>query len=233
MCQIGGLKRNRTHAIRLRREGKSYLDISRELGIAKSTLSGWLRNISLTDQQRKNLNAQWKVGTSKALELARATHRRMKLDRHSKVETEVKRYINSVEISRDILEMLFVGLYLGDGFKNNGRVGLGNADPDIVLLFVTLLRKLYLINESKLRVQVFARADQIEDELLEYWSSLLEIPVTHFYKTQFDKRTANIKSRDNYHGVCAVVYADIKMQWRILGIGKEMIEYVRTLEMGS
>lgn len=216
-------------AIDLRQQGKSYREIERELGIAKSTLSGWLRGVSLTSEQWAQLHTQWLEGTSRARALARDAHRRMKKERMNKIEREVKEYLSSVEINRDILKILFVGLYLGDGFKNNGRVGLGNADPNIVLLFVTLLRKLYLVKESKLRAQIFARSDQHETELIAYWSTLLAIPPNRFHKTQFDKRTVNIKSRDSYHGVCAVVYADTQMQWRILGIGKEMIEYVRAL----
>ncbi len=216
-------------AIKLRKQGKSYREIGIELGIAKSTLSGWLRDVALTTDQRTHLKIQWLEGTAKALELARTTHRRKKQDRINLIAQEVGKYVKSVDKNRDFLEMLFVGLYLGDGFKNNGRVGLGNADPDIVLLFVTLLRKLHHVQELKLRAQIFARSDQNETELITYWSSLLNIPTNRFHKTQFDKRTVNIKSRDNYHGVCAVVYADTLLQWRILGIGKEMIEYVRTL----
>src|SRR5688572_12644217 len=135
-------------AISLRKQGKSYREINMELGIAKSTLSGWLRDIQLTKEQRTRLTAQWQEGTSRARGLAQIAHRMMKQKRVNKVEQEVKQYVHSIHISRDILEILFVGLYLGDGFKSNGRVGLGNADPSIVLLFVTLLRKLYLVPES-------------------------------------------------------------------------------------
>lgn len=42
-------------AIELRLQGKSIKDISRELGVAKSSVSVWVRNVELNDYQISNL----------------------------------------------------------------------------------------------------------------------------------------------------------------------------------
>jgi hypothetical protein len=42
----------RDHAVALRLQGKSYNDIRRELGVSKSTLSLWLRDVPLTEEHR-------------------------------------------------------------------------------------------------------------------------------------------------------------------------------------
>ena len=143
-----------------------------------------------------------------------------------------KEYTNK-HFADDVLQMLFVGLYLGDGFKIEGRVGLGNADPGIVLLFIVLLEKLYKVDRSKLKAQIFARVDQDECELLNFWSNGLNLDRMQFYKTQFDYRTKGKDSRINYHGVCAVSYNDTLLQRKILAIGREMVKYVSTLNSGS
>ena len=125
-----------------------------------------------------------------------------------------------------ILELFLAGLYLGDGFKIEGRLGLGSSNPKILVTFITLIRKLYKVNERRLRSAIFARADQNEKELLNYWSKLLNIPKRQFHRTQIDQRTHYSTSFTNYKGVCSVVYADVGLQRRILAISNMMLKYI-------
>lgn len=217
-------------ALRFRLAGKSYREIEVKLGVARSTLSGWLKNVSLSLEQREDLRKRWLVGTALGRMRGSAANHLKKLDMQKGVDGEVKSFISNLPIDRNMLELFLAGLYLGDGFKVNGRVGLGNANPRIVLLFVQLLRNLYNIDEGKLRAQIFARLDQREEDLIAYWSRLLRIGPSRFHKTQFDIRTIKKPTRDDYHGVCSVVISDTRLQRRILAIGAEMIEFVGTLK---
>ena len=45
----------REQAVAMRREGRSYREIREELGVSKSTLSLWLRDVMLTEEQRHAL----------------------------------------------------------------------------------------------------------------------------------------------------------------------------------
>ena len=55
----------------LRRKGVSMTLIERELGIPRSTLSGWFKTIKLTEDQRtklmKNKSDGWKIAREKAV----------------------------------------------------------------------------------------------------------------------------------------------------------------------
>jgi orotate phosphoribosyltransferase-like protein len=62
---INKLSSIKKEAIRLRKKGRSYNEISKELGVAKSTLSLWLKGIPLTSEQRKRFY------TKRILNLAR------------------------------------------------------------------------------------------------------------------------------------------------------------------
>lgn len=212
-------------AISLRLTGKSYREISTKLKIAKSTLNGWLKNVEITNAQKQKLREQWLAGLAKARSMAGERNKKAKLDRIQVGQIAAKRLLESMSLDNAELELFLAGLYLGEGFKIENRLGLGNANPDIVLLFITLLRKLYTIQESKLRGAIFGRADQNSEVLLKYWSNILEIPINQFHKTQLDQRTKNTISRDNYFGVCAVSYNDTSIQRRILAIGNEMLKY--------
>lgn len=220
-------------AIWLRKQGKSYREIEKELGIARSTLSYWLKNVDISKVQSLKLYSNWVKGITNGRKKGAIANRATKISRMETVDSVVLSEYKSKRLSDFELEMLFVGLYLGDGFKVEGRVGLGNADPGIVLLFVVLLEKLFNVSRSKLRAQIFARVDQKENALLSYWSKQLNITIAQFHKTQFDYRTSGKVSHTDYHGVCAVSYNDTLLQRKILAIGKEMIKYVSTLNPGS
>lgn len=211
-------------AVKLRLQGKSYREISEELKIAKSTLNGWLKNIEISPEQRQRLVEQWKLGLHKARLQSQLVKKARKLENIHESQVFAQDFLKSIELDNKTLELFLAGLYLGEGFKVNGRLGLGNANPQIMCLFITLIRKLYPINESKLNAQIFARADQDPELLVNYWSDLLNIPQAQFHRTQVDARAKN-PTRPNYFGVCAVNYSDVVLQRRILAIGREMLKY--------
>lgn len=216
-------------AIILRQQGKSYREIEKELGIARSTLSYWLNSIQISKIQSDVLRERWVEGTANARRLGSIANKLAKVQRLANIDKDVRdQYLNQERTFKE-LEMLFIGLYLGDGFKVEGRLGLGNADPGIVLSFVILVEKLYKVQRRELKAQIFARSDQNVNELVNYWARLLNISVTQFYKTQIDLRSRGKSTRENYYGVCAVSYNSVILHRKILAICKEMIKYVSTL----
>ncbi|MFA6386005.1 MAG: hypothetical protein WCW29_04660 [Candidatus Paceibacterota bacterium] len=215
-------------AISLRLTGQSYREISTGLKVSKSTLSGWLKNIEITSVQKHKLHQRWIVGLAKARSKAGERNKQARLNRIQEGKIAAKKLLESMPLNAAELELFLAGLYLGEGFKIKNRFGLGNANPAIVLLFVTILRKLYPIKEERLRAAIFGRADQDSDKLISYWSNILNIPTNQFHKTQLDQRTKSKTTHTNYFGVCAVSYNDSSLQRRILAISDEMVKYINT-----
>ena len=52
----------KTEAIRLRRLGKSYSEIRKKVNVSKSTLSLWLRSVTLTPAQLLELKGRQRSG---------------------------------------------------------------------------------------------------------------------------------------------------------------------------
>lgn len=48
-------------AIELRKQGKSYNEIVEELGVSKSSVSYWVRDVELTEEQQQKLYGKWKT----------------------------------------------------------------------------------------------------------------------------------------------------------------------------
>lgn len=53
----------RSRALKLRLAGKSYNEIQRELGIPKSTQSGWFKHLVLSDKAHRRLNGRLRMGS--------------------------------------------------------------------------------------------------------------------------------------------------------------------------
>lgn len=98
-------------------------------------------------------------------------------------------------------------LYIAEGHKNRSSVVFGNSDPEIIRMFMKLMRSTYEIDESKFRITVQCRADQDPKVLKVFWSEVTKVTHKQFYKPQIDKRTVHkpTKKKD-YKGVCRIDY---------------------------
>lgn len=107
-------------------------------------------------------------------------------------------------------------LYWGEGAKNTGSViDLTNSDPNMIVIFVNFLRKIYQIQEQKLRVLLYCFANQNEDQLKSYWSGLLSIPKNQFLKTYIRQDYDLKKIGKMPYGVAHLRYYDKKLYSQI------------------
>ncbi len=215
-------------AISLRKKGKSIRDIEKDLGIPKSTLSGWLKNIKLTSRQRNKLLNDWKRGLINARKKASLWHFGQRDDRRKKIRQEVENFASGIKIDKEIGELILATLYLGEGGKKESNFVIANSNSELLKGVINLLRYLYKLDESKFRCCLHLRKDQNEKILIKFWSKVLGIAKEKFLKTQFDKRTVK-KTYSHYKGVCVINYYDIELQRRVLYIGDKIIKMVNNL----
>ncbi len=212
-------------AIKLRTEGRSYRDIENALNVNRSTLSGWLKNIILTKEQKNKLHNDWLKALVVARKKAVLWHNKGRNERREKARQEVEKFVSNVCIDRNIQEIILAAFYLAEGGKTENSFALANSNPEILLGVVNLLRKVFAIDESKFRCALHLRKDQNEKELKKFWSRILKIPESKFTKTQFDKRTIK-KTYDHYKGVCVVNYFDMALQRRVLYLGEKLLKII-------
>jgi len=213
-------------AIKLREKGKSIRDIENILGIARSTLSGWLQNIELSREQKKQLHKKWLNALVKARLKASKVNKENRLTRLRKIEQKAKNFTSDVTVDKKLGEIIFSIFYLAEGTKiYSGKVEIANTNPKILTAIWKLFRFLYSPDESKLRCYLHLRMDQSEKKLKNYWSKILHIPKSQFIKTQFDKRTIKPTFK-NYKGVCVIYYCDTNLHKRIMVIGEEILQII-------
>jgi hypothetical protein len=213
--------KQKEEALRMRQLGKSIKTIEKKLGIPRSTLSYWFRSIKLTPLQQKTLILQQEIGLAKARAAAALWHQNQKEIRLSIAEHEAKSVLEKINLNdMAMLELALAMLYWGEGFKKSAGTGMGNADPEVLQFFLYSLRKLYKLDESKIKCELHLRADQNAEKLRKFWSEALELPQSAFSSVSYDKRTAGIPSYPDYKGVCVVRVGTVAIARKLMYLSK-------------
>ena len=203
MKSKGDLKKR---AIKLRKKGLSYREIGKQIPVAKSTLSLWLKNVQLSKEQTKRLY------TKQILFLSLGSQSQK--ERRSR---EVKNIIESAkqEIQSPISEesyLLFgAALYWAEGTKSGG-FAITNSDPFLVLFMVKWIEKIFDIKPNQLKAWLNIYSQQNEKELKNFWSELTNIPIQNFGKSYIKPVNKNYKKNNLYYGtikVCAPKSIDL------------------------
>lgn len=205
-------------ALTLRKQGWSYPMIEAELGVIRSTLSGWFRGLKLSATASKKILVRKRNHMARIRLLASASHRAHGDQLRREVERQVTSDFDNLSLGIKQKEALLAMLYLGEGFKMRSMVGLGNSNWQILRSFVNLLRDIYQVPDERLRCFLYLRADQVVEEEVSFWSRSLAIPSSQFRKSQKDKRTIGKKTYKDYHGVCAVYCYDARIEKRITAV---------------
>jgi hypothetical protein len=100
--------------------------------------------------------------------------------------------------------------YKGSEYSRNNVVDFANCDPAMVYIFLIFLRKIYRIDESRLRILLYCYSNQNVKDLIKYWSSLTKIPASQFTKPYIrnDYRT---NGRIMPYGMVHIRYNDKKL----------------------
>ncbi len=199
----------------MRQAGESISVIARKIGASRSSVSVWVRDIVLSDEQTMLLKARWH---SPAMIAAR---------RDSRLRNEsTKRQLIIDEAAQDILsmsayELLLVGtaLYWAEGGKTQRLVRFSNGDPKMMILMMRFFREICSAPEEKLRGHIHIHSSLNVDEAENYWSEVTKIPRAQFFKT-YNKPNISSKNTGKTslpHGVCDVYVLDARLFLKIQG----------------
>ena len=191
-------------ALEMRRNGASYSMIKERVGVSKSTLSLWLRDMPLPEERIREL----RDFSETRIERTRETKRRKKEVRLHGVREIAKKKIGTLSEREIFLAGLF--LYWGEGGKTEPMATtVSNTDPSVLRFFILWLESLG-VSRERLKVYVHLYSDMDIEKELEYWSKTLEIPLTQFRKPYIKKsKRSDITYTQNFtHGTCNVIYGN-------------------------
>jgi transcriptional regulator with XRE-family HTH domain len=201
----GGKVAEQQRARQLRAQSWTLQDIATELGVSKSSVSLWVRDVEFVPNPGRRGHHQRPSSL-----LVRKLAEIESMDRAGTAEIG--------RLSEREFLLFGVALYLGEGFKGDGLVGLANTDPDILRGFVTWLRRFFAVDETRLRVRLYLHAGLDLEAAERFWSELLGIPTAQFRKPY--RAVADPSGRHSKHqmGCPAVTYSCSHTHRRVMGL---------------
>jgi hypothetical protein len=196
----------RQQARQLRRTGLPLAEIAARLGVSKSSVSLWVRDVAfeprppVTRGRRRAPNA---LQRRKQAEIDRLLEEgRSRIGRLSEREFLVAG----------------VALYAGEGSKGDGSVRFVNSDPRMVALFCSWLRHFYEIDETRLRLSLYLHQGLDLSAAIAYWSALTGIPESQFRKPYRAVPDPSIRRAKHVHGCITVSYSCSTTHRSIMGL---------------
>lgn len=190
----------------LRARGWTMDAIAAELGVSKSSVSLWTRDVPFearparTGARRRGPNA---LQRRKAAEIAGLME-------------EGRRRIGALS-EREFL-VAGVLLYAGEGAKRDGAVKFANTDPRLVRMFCMWLRRFFVVDESRLRGRLYLHEGLDLDAAMEFWTSLTEIPARQFTRPYRAVADAGYRSAKHPRGCVTVSYTCSRTHRSIMGL---------------
>ncbi|MBI4708782.1 MAG: hypothetical protein HY764_01100 [Candidatus Portnoybacteria bacterium] len=196
-------------AIRYRKRGLSYSEILKLLPVAKSTLSVWLKDVSLAKKQKQRLTEKRRQAQFKAQQTCR--EKRIKIT--EEIKAAAKREIRA--ISKRDLWLIGVALYWAEGSKEHQRgtrVQFGNSDPRMIKIFLGWLQKCCQVLPSDITFSIYLHETAVkrEREIQKYWSKITDFPISRFKQIVWKKNKINTKRKnvgENYCGLLRITIA--------------------------
>jgi len=189
--------KEKIEAIYLRKLGKSYSEIRRQINVSRSTLSLWLRDIELTPEQKAQLRGRQKS----RYEGAKANQRK-RIEKTKKIigesQKEAKLFLKNPLFPMGLM------LYWAEGTKRDEQINFSNSDPRMIKFMMLWFRKICKVPEKKFRIKLYIHTLHCRKDIEEYWSKLTNIPRNQFHKTQIKPTSLEYRKNRLYNGTCAI-----------------------------
>ncbi|OIO29902.1 hypothetical protein COX93_02555 [Candidatus Nomurabacteria bacterium CG_4_10_14_0_2_um_filter_30_12] len=216
-------------AQKLRREGYPINEIKKKLGLSKSTVSLWCRDIILTEEQYKKIKKEHIFKTQKGRLIGAQMNKNKRINAIKDANILGRKLIR--KISKRELLLIAIALYWSEGSKSDRTSGFIfiNSDPEMILVM-----KLFLINVLHIPLEEIVCSIQINriheeriDKVLNFWKKLLQLQNSQFRKPYYVNTKVNkvYDNYENYYGICRLaVRKGMNLKYRMLGLIKAIKE---------
>jgi hypothetical protein len=188
----------KNEATEYRKNGLSYGEIKRRIGVSKSTLSLWLKSVSLTHDQKRKLYTR-QVGI---LNLGAQSQKLRREREVSQIIVESKAEIQ-LPMNFDTYRLFGSALYWAEGSKSK-MFQMTNSDPRLILFWVKWLKKVFKISSLNLKARLNIYPQQSEKNIKRFWSDLTGIPIKNFGKSYVKPFSKNYKTNNLYYGTIKI-----------------------------
>lgn len=220
--------KEKKEAIKLRKRGYSYSEILKQIPVAKSTLSLWLRSVGLAEEQKQRLTEKKLAAALRGAQARK--NQRLVITK----EIKDKARLEIGKLSNRELWLIGIALYWAEGHKEKAHsslIKLGNSDPNLINIFLEWLQKICKINKEDIRFRIYLHETSKDrlGEVIRHWARITKFPKKVFQKISWKKHKINTHRKnvgDNYYGLLDIsvsrsINLNRKIQGWIEGIHKQ------------
>lgn len=189
-----------TQAREMRKMGLPYSEIRLKLGVSKSTLSYWLRDMPLSREKINELRAT----SPQRIERYRNT---MAEKRNMRLHAVRKKAIEDIGAFSE-RELFIAGLFLywGEGGKTKRySITLSNTDPSMIRFYIKWLENVG-VPQHKIKIRLQLYSDMAISKEVNFWRRLTKLPKKNF-QNPYMKQTLyeQVIQKGFGHGTCNVI----------------------------
>jgi hypothetical protein len=204
-----GKLREQEQARELRAQGLILQDIADRLGVSKSSVSLWVRDVPFTPTRRQyGPNRPNRLHDEKLAQIAALDQ--AGIDRIG-------------TLCEDAFLAAGVALYAGEGAKRDRTIVFANSDAAMVRFFCTWLRRHFEIDESRLRARVYLHDGLDLDAAHVHWSDVTGIPIAQFRAPYRAVADPTMRTNKHEHGCVYVVYCCARTHRAVMGLVRALL----------
>jgi hypothetical protein len=196
----------------LRAQAWTLEEIAAELGVSKSSVSLWVRDVAFAARPRSTARTRG----PNALQ-------RRKADEIDALLAEGRARIGDLS-ERDLL-IAGTALYAGEGAKTDGDLRFANSDPHMIVLYLAWLRHFFDVDESRLRLRLYLHKGLDLDAADDFWSRVTGIPVTQFQAPYRAEPDPSIRRTKHPMGCPSVVYHCTRTHRAVMGLVASLLAW--------
>lgn len=215
--------KEKAHAIRLRHEGKTMNEIAARVGVAKSSVSLWVRDLPLSTKARARI-ASLQTAGQRASQLALFERTRNKL---LVAKEGAEKIVRGIPLTPDLALLFCSLLYWCEGAKdkNDTTFTFSNSDAQLMRGFMKLMRSALVLEERKFRVRMHLHEYHNEVSQKKFWSEVTGISEELFARTYWKPHTAKT-IKEGYPGCVHIEYYDVVIARKIYAMARAFLENV-------
>jgi Homeodomain-like domain len=216
-------------AIKLRKKGYSVNRIAKDLKKSKSTISIWVRDVELTEEQKKELRDKNPIfnpllrgcgGTN----VVKVFYNKLR-EKYRKTGREL-----AIKNQKNTNFVAGLMLYWAEGYRSNNKstVKFTNTQMEMVKFFLSFLKKYFNVKNSDIKISVYYHEGQRSiTEIQNYWLANLSLNPTNLNRPYLEnKRNITNKRKNRYpYGICNLIVYKTEILQQIYGAIQEYIGF--------
>jgi hypothetical protein len=195
---VKALVQEKERAIEMRKKGYSYKEIMAEVKVAKSSLSLWLKDLPLTEYEKKALKQRRHSNISRGRIKLAGILRSRRLAKEAVWLNEAK--VTFQNFKSDPFFHTGIALYWAEGTKRCNQLLFINSDPEMIECIVCWLETFLGYSRQELRYRLFIHKPYAHENLERFWMSVLGTSAAQQTKTIYKPTNYGVKKRPNYKG---------------------------------